>query len=197
MPFIATADETASEEVAAIFDEERARLGYVPNYVRLFAARPAVYEAWKRLVVSVRESGDPRRYELVTLAAARRLRSSYCSLAHAGVLVERFYDAPTVRAIFQEPRSAGLDDADVALMELAEQVVDDATSVSQEDVDRLRDLGLTDDEILDAVLAAAVRCFFTKTLDAVGVLPDAELGERDPELREALLVGRPLDASRA
>jgi hypothetical protein len=76
-------------------------------------------------------------------------------------------------------------------------VVDDATSVSQEDVDRLRDLGLTDDEILDAVLAAAVRCFFTKTLDAVGVLPDAELGERDPELREALLVGRPLDASRA
>jgi hypothetical protein len=42
-----------------------------------------------------------------------------------------------------------------------------------------------------------MRCFLTKTLDAVGVLPDAELCGHDPELQEALLVGRPLDAPRA
>jgi hypothetical protein len=31
---------------------------------------------------------DLRRYELATLAAARRLRSSYCCLAHGRVLAE-------------------------------------------------------------------------------------------------------------
>jgi hypothetical protein len=33
---------------------------------------------------------DLRRYELATLAAAMRLRSSYCALAHGKELAERF-----------------------------------------------------------------------------------------------------------
>ena len=45
---------------------------------------------------------------------------------------------------------------------------------------------------MDVVLAAAARCFFSKTLDALGVLPDAEYGELEPRLREALVVGRPI-----
>ena len=57
---------------------------------------------------------------------------------------------------------------------------------------RLRDLGLTDDEIMDVVLAASVRCFFSKTLDALGVLPDASYRELEPELQDVLVVGRPI-----
>ncbi|HEY2542251.1 MAG TPA: hypothetical protein VGH92_04295, partial [Gaiellaceae bacterium] len=60
------------------------------------------------------------------------------------------------------------------------------------DLQRLRDLGLTDAEIMDVALAAAARCFFSKTLDALGVLPDATFAELEPGLREALVVGRPI-----
>ena len=77
-------------------------------------------------------------------------------------------------------------------MDLADRVADDATSIAESDLQRLRDLGLTDAEIMDVVLAAAVRCFFSKTLDALGVLPDAFYGELEPELREVLVVGRPI-----
>ena len=45
---------------------------------------------------------------------------------------------------------------------------------------------------MDVVLAAAARCFFSKTLDTLRVLPDAKYQELDPELREALVVGRPV-----
>jgi len=45
---------------------------------------------------------------------------------------------------------------------------------------------------MDVVLAAAARCFFSKTLDALGVLPDASYAELEPELREVLVVGRPI-----
>jgi hypothetical protein len=48
---------------------------------------------------------------------------------------------------------------------------------------------------MDVVLAAAARCFFSKTLDGIGVLPDASYGELDADLREALVVGRPIAAS--
>ena len=50
-------------------------------------------------------------------------------------------------------------------MDLAERVVDDATTIDDADLQRLRDLGLSNEEIMDVVLTAAVRSFWTKTLD--------------------------------
>jgi alkylhydroperoxidase family enzyme len=94
--------------------------------------------------------------------------------------------------IARDHRAAGLDEVDVALMDLAERVVDDATSIGDADLGRLRELGLSEVEIMDVVLAAAARCFFSKTLDALGVLPDASYRELEPELREVLVVGRPI-----
>jgi uncharacterized peroxidase-related enzyme len=160
------------------------------NYERAFAERPEVYAAWGQLSGAIKAGMDLRRYELATLAAARRLRSSYCSLAHGTVLKERFGEP--VREIALDHRAAGLDALDVAVMDLAERVVQDATSIEHADLQRLRDLGLSDSDIMDVVLAAAARCFFSKTLDALGVLPDASYRELEPELRDALVVGRPI-----
>ena len=160
------------------------------NHERAFAERPEVYAAWQQLNGSIKAGMDLRRYELATLAAARRLRSSYCCLAHGSVLIERF-DEP-VREIALDHRAAGLDDVDVAVMDLAERVVDDATAIGDDDLQRLRDLGLSDTDIMDVVLAAAARCFFSKTLDALGVRPDASYAELEPELLEVLVVGRPI-----
>ena len=160
------------------------------NLERAFALRPEVYAAWRQLVTAVKASSDERRYELATLAAARRLRSSYCSLAHGKVLAEQFYDFESVPSL-----PDGLDDADRAIMAFAEQVVTDATSITQADVDELRRHGLSDGEIVDVVLAATIRCFFSKTLDALGVQPDAEFAELDPAFREPLTVGRPIESA--
>jgi alkylhydroperoxidase family enzyme len=160
------------------------------NYESAFDERPGVYAAWAELLGAVKANMDLRRYELVTLAAARRLRSSYCSLAHGKILAEQ-YGEP-VREIATDRASAGLDDVDLAVMDLAEKVIDDATSIEESDRQRLRDLGLTDPEIMDVILAASLRSFWTKTLDGLGVQPDASYAELDPDLREVLVVGRPI-----
>lgn len=47
------------------------------NYERAFALRPEVLAAWAQLNGAIKHTADLRRYELATLAAARRLRSSY------------------------------------------------------------------------------------------------------------------------
>ena len=160
------------------------------NYERAFEARPDVYAAWGGLLGAIKANMDLRRYELATFAAAQRLRSSYCSLAHGKVLIEQFGEP--VLQIATDRSAAGLDDIDLAVMDLAERVVDDATSIDDADLQRLRDLGLSDEEIMDVVLTAAVRSFWTKTLDALGVQPDASYSELEPELREVLVVGRPI-----
>jgi alkylhydroperoxidase family enzyme len=161
-----------------------------PNHERAFAERPEVYAAWQQLNGAIKAGMDLRRYELATLAAARRLRSSYCCLAHGSVLMQQFNEP--VREIALDHRAAGLDEIDVAVMDLAERVVDDATSIGDADLQSLRELGLSETEIMDVVLAAAARCFFSKTLDAMAVLPDASYRDLEPELREVLVVGRPI-----
>jgi len=158
------------------------------NYERAFDDRPDVYAAWAQLLASVRDRMDLRRYELATFAAAQQLRSSYCSLAHGSILRERFGE--DVRELAGD--RAGLSELDLAVMELAEQVAADATAVEESDRQRLRDLGLTDGEIMDVILTAALRAFWTKTLDALGVQPDASYAELEPEIREVLVVGRPI-----
>ncbi len=160
------------------------------NFERAFEPRPEVYAAWQQLNGAIKSGMDLRRYELATLAAARRLRSSYCSLMHGRALRDQF--AAPVAEIARDRRSAPLDAVDVAVMDLAEKVVDDATSIDDADLQPLRDLGLSEAEIMDVVLAASARCFFSKSLDALGVLPDAELAELGPELLEVLVVGRPI-----
>lgn len=169
-------------------DAERAT-----NYERAFAHRPAVYSAWRELTGAIKGTMDERLYELVTLAAARGLRSSYCSLAHGQVLLGRHLSADDLVAFATEPASAPLTPVEAAAVRLARRVVEDATTVSAEDVGELRELGLPDEEIFDIVAAAAARCFFSKTLDALGVQPDAEYAELAPELQEALVTGRPIE----
>jgi hypothetical protein len=66
--------------------------------------------------------------------------------------------------------------------------------VTPADVGRLRELGLSDGEIVDVALTAAARSFYTKSLDSLGAELDASFRELDPVLRDALTVGRRIAA---
>jgi len=195
MTFIETVPEDeATGATAELYESDREAFGYLPNFSRGFSLRPSVYGAWRQLNGAIKQEMDLRRYELATVAAARRLRSSYCVLAHGSVLADKFLGPDAVRTLVADHRAAELTDAEVAVMDLADKVAGDATTVEQADIDRLRAAGLSDGEIVDVVLAAAARCFFSKTLDALGIAPDAKFAALDPAFRDALTVGRPISA---
>jgi uncharacterized peroxidase-related enzyme len=173
-----------------MYAADQETFGFLPNFTPAFSSRPAVYAAWRQLNGAIKRSMDLRRYELATIAAARRLRSSYCMLAHGSVLMEKFFDPDSLKEVAVDHRSAGLSATDVAVMDLAEKVAEDASAIERQDIDDLRSMGLSDEEISDIVFAAAARCFFSKTLDALGVEPDAKYADLDPAIRDALTVGR-------
>jgi uncharacterized peroxidase-related enzyme len=196
MTYIGTVpDDEATGQVAEQYEADRERLGYVANYTRAFSHRPVVYAAWVQLNTSIKAGMDLRRYELATLAAARRLGSSYCCLAHGKVLRDQFLEPSALLEIVRDHRSADLDPGDVAVMDLAAKVAEDATAVTSDDIDRLRAFGLTDGDVLSVILAAAARSFFSKVLDATGTQADAAYRALEPELQEALVVGRPIEGS--
>ena len=181
----------ASDDARRHQEADVAQKGYVSNYTKVFGLAPAAYDGWLALNGSVKAGMDLRRYELVTLAVARRLRSSYCSLAHGSVLASNFFGVEEVRRIATDHRDAGLEPIDVSIMDFAEKVATDATSITSSDVDALRGHGLDEREIFQVVLAAAVRCFFSTVLDATGTEPDAQFrANLDPGLQRVLTVGR-------
>jgi hypothetical protein len=97
-----------------------------------------------------------------------------------------------VIAIAEGRESDVLEPAEAAMVAFARRVAADAGAVTADDVAVLRGHGLGDDEIFDLVAVAAGRAFFTRMLDGLGALADAEYHDLDPALRDALTVGRPI-----
>ncbi|MET0314515.1 MAG: siderophore-iron reductase FhuF, partial [Hansschlegelia sp.] len=66
------------------------------------------------------------------------------------------------------------------------------STIAERDVDALRTVGLSDNDIADVVFAAAARSFFAKVLDGVGVNADDQGRTRQIVLPEA---GGPFEAA--
>ena len=132
-------DEEATGRAREILETDRAATGFVQNHVRAFASRPDVYDAWVQLRGAIAGPMDKRRYELATVAAAAEIHSSYCCLVHGKILADQFVDADAVCALVGGTAETKLDDQEVAVVELARKVAQDASTVTQADIDRLRD----------------------------------------------------------
>ena len=169
MSFIDTISPAqARSEVAAMYRRQQQAWGYVPNFAKVFCHRPEVMARWSALLAELKRPLDRRRLEMVTFVAAHQLGNSACALAHGRMLREFFSDNEIVA--------------------MAEGLVDSLLPAAERAMLRYARLVAR-----DAAALAAARSFFTKLLDAMGVLPDAPFAELPGPLRDVLAVGRPID----
>jgi uncharacterized peroxidase-related enzyme len=188
MTIIRTPDPSeVTGEAAELYAADLAKFGYVPSHTRVMANNPPAERAFESLVRAGRRTMDLRRYELVTLAAAQAIGSRACRLAH-GRNALTVFDEPELVRIARDFHDAGLSELEVAMMEFAQKLSGDSASMTEADALRLRELGLSDDEIVDVALVAAARNFYSRTLHALGVAVD-DPPTLSPELRDALLTG--------
>ncbi len=101
-------------------------------------------------------------------------------------------DYDLVMAIAHDYRNAGLDEKDMAMLEYAEKITIQPDQVGKKDIERLREAGWNDREILDIAAVSCYRNFITRMADALGV----ELTEDYRNLRkdyvDSLMVGKRL-----
>ncbi|HYP75915.1 MAG TPA: hypothetical protein VER12_08175 [Polyangiaceae bacterium] len=163
--------------------------GYVPNYAKVFCYRPQVMARWGQLLAEIKRPMAKRSFELITFAAAHELRHSACALAHGRALREFFSDAQ-ILAIAEDRLEGVLVEAEQAVVRFARQIARDASSVSAAQVATLHANGYTAAQIFDIAATAAGRAFFSKLLDALGVLPDSPFLAEDEAFRRTLTIGR-------
>jgi uncharacterized peroxidase-related enzyme len=194
MAFIDTIpDAEIDDQVRAMYERQASFWGFVPNYAKVFCYRPEIMGLWAQLQAGIKKSiADKRRYELVTFAAANALRSTLCSLAHGKTLTE-FFPSEAVQAMAKGEAPADLTAAEAEMMKFARKVGRDASSVTREDVLRLKELGFSDAEVFDIAAAASARAFFSKLVESLGVAPEHSLLGLDQEFKRTMAVGRPLE----
>ena len=167
-------------------------MGFVMAAARCFTARPDLLPIYTEFSDKIRSgfSLGLREWRLITLVAAKHIPSTYCSYVYGKQLIGDLGTKEAVLEVQRNFRTAGLPDRDVEMLSYAEKIAKDASQVSEADIDRLRAVGFTDQEICDIALCASFRCFVSRFFDAVGAGPEAAFIDKDPEHRAALTVGK-------
>jgi uncharacterized peroxidase-related enzyme len=188
------AEKDATGALAEAYRMEKEEAGFVPEAARCFSTRPDLLPLFHAFFAGVRGgfSLDARDWCLVTLIAAKHIRSTYCSHVYSQRLTALLGSKDEVLAIQRDYRTAGLPERDVAMLSYGEKVATEAHRVGQADIDRLRAAGFSDQNICDIALCASFRCFLSKFVDATGAVPEPAFHDSDEAFRKAMTVGRPL-----
>ena len=186
MSIVETIPETsATGPLAQIYADDLHTLGYIPSHTRVLGLNPEALAAWRGLQAAIAGPLGLRRYELVTLAAARGLESNACLLAHGKKALKFMTEEELIR-LARNHHTADLSASEVVMMDFAFRLCTDAKSMTAGDSQSLRDAGFSDREIVDIALAAAARNYFSKALQALAVDVDIPPG-LSQELQNALL----------
>ncbi len=158
MTRLATIDPaTSTGRKKALLDQVQARMGMVPNIFRVMANAPAVLEAYLGFSQALNGgtlSADLR--ERIALAVAESNGARYCASAHAAI-------GRTVglgeEDILDSRRGTSPDSRIDAILKFAVKLVNHRAAVHEDDLDRLRDVGVDDGEIAEIIANVALNLF--------------------------------------
>ncbi len=187
MIVVPPARDGAEGHVAEMYESDLRDNGFVFSHTQMMAMNPEAHQAFEALIRAIVPSIGVRTFELATLAAARAIPSPHCLLAHGRKTLRA--DALTedqLEAVARDYETAGLADADVAVMRFAEKLSTDAADMTDADSQSLRDEGFSDRQIVDIALAAGARNYFSRTLQALAV-PVEDVPGLSADLTAALL----------
>jgi uncharacterized peroxidase-related enzyme len=157
------ADQTTGR-TRQLFDDMRARFGVVPNLFRALGNAPAALEAYVNFSAAL--SGgtfDARVREMIGLTVAESNLCDYCLNAHiftsGRIGLTRAEIADAIRASAADAKTD-------AILKLARSIIVQRAELSDADLQRARDGGLTDCELVETV-ANVVLNIFMNYLDHV------------------------------
>ena len=150
--------DNATGEVKEIFDEIHAAFGMVPNGIRLWSASPiALKGQWDGIKRRLsKDQENQKLHTIIRYLVSGESDCTYC-VGFNGSMLINFYGVTQdeLIAMSTKPSSAPLDEKNKALLIFAMKAIKDAESVTAEDINLLKRLGIIETEIFDIVHAAS------------------------------------------
>ncbi|MER7609873.1 hypothetical protein [Nocardioides sp. NPDC127503] len=165
--------------------------GYVWDLTRIWAHQPEAKEQLMALFASTADAAGltPRDKAVIVIAQAAAIGDSYCAVAWGKRLSDWADPQTAVAALIaaNEPFS----EREQALAAWARTVARSPGSSTPQDIQRLRDAGFKEPQIVALTIFAGLRTAFSSINGALGARPDTALvGALDPGVRRAIAWGR-------
>lgn len=170
-------EESLDEDLRALFEKARARLGFVPNVFRAYAFRPEHLRRWRAHFTEVTAGESditPAEREMIAVVVSSVNHCLYCMTSHGAGLRQALGDQVLGDRITFDYRRAGLDERTTAMLDYAAKITHHPVECSEEDITRLRSLGFSDQAIFDIAETAAMYNFTNRLASATGMLPNRE-----------------------
>ncbi len=164
--------EDATGELREEYERLLGSRGKLAAIHKVHSLSPKALRAHMELYLTVMfgrsELPRPTR-EAIAVVVSRANGCGYCDEHHAQALLAYWKDEERLEALRRDPREADLDERTLAMLEHAERLTREPSGASQADVERLRDLGVSDEEILDLTLITGYFNFVNRIAMGLGV----------------------------
>ncbi|MGY1746328.1 carboxymuconolactone decarboxylase family protein [Blastococcus sp. SYSU D00695] len=179
-----------SPGAARLAAEDREQLGFVMNLTAAWSHLPDEHDALADLLARAATAAglDRRGRGVLVAAVAGVLGDPHCGLAWGDRLAEEVGEAAAAGVLTGD--DGGLDARDAALASWARQLARDPNGTTAADVQRLRDAGFDDRQVVALTLYAALRLAFSTVNDALGASPDRQLQDMVPAAVRAAVDAR-------
>ena len=159
-------EENMTDEVKEIFDEMKCTIGIVPNSMKLWSVNPRALKAqWSGMKsIFSKNREDQKLYAIIRYLASNE-NSCTCCIGLNGSMLINFQGMTEDELITmqKDPSLAPLDKKNKALLVFAMKSIKDADSVNADDIEALKQLGISEMEMFNIVLAAS-HMFVVNTL---------------------------------
>ena len=185
-------DEThAPPEVAQLYARFREVFGrpQIPGILQCFATHPPLLEHMMGLAQSMlfTEGALGRlQKEMIATAVSSRNRCAYCADSH-GFFLRVHGGSPELLAAAMacNTGSPSFHPAQSALICFVQKITDDSASITSDDIEQLRAMGWTDQQIAEAIHVAALFACFNRVVNAFGLPSQDLLGIYAPKAESA------------
>ena len=164
-------------EVTEEIGDIATRIGFMPNVARLLAVTPRHFVGWWKYFDDLMRgpSGITKtQREMIAVVICAESHCPYCVAAHAAALRMRTKDDALVERLAVNYRHVELDSRDREMLDFAVKLTKTPDECGQSDVERLRAVGYSDEDILHIVEVTAIFNYNVRLAAATGLFPNVE-----------------------
>jgi uncharacterized peroxidase-related enzyme len=165
------------DDIQALFAQSRAKPGFVPNVYRALSLRPQILRGFLALYRALmeEESGlSKAEREMIAVAVSAENHCFYCLISHGAALRVRSKDAALADTVAANYRSAALSPRQRAMLDFAVKVTHESARCEEADIEALRVVGFSDEDIADIAQIAAFFNYSNRFASALGLRPNEE-----------------------
>ena len=176
--------ETPAEpDLKKYFDKCMEKIGFVPNVIKGYAARPERWRAFVTMYHALMNEETskllPLEREMIAVVVSAVNRCYYCLVAHGQAVRKLSGDPELGEMLVMNYRVAHLSARHRAMLDFAWKLTVTPHLIGEEDRRSLRDQGFSDADIFDIADVAGFYNMSNRVASAVDMIPNPEYHQMD------------------